>query len=163
LDGLNLRGYREAIRIREDGKVEVLEEGKKNVYDKARTPVRPSGTPPQLAVELSSHEGGSPLEITACATIVEGSSAIYYTTGTDAQGIYNNVMVCWELYGPNEEDYRFLHWEDLKSRIINQDDSRYKIEIDFGLEWSGTYRLRTATVDMAGRTSVDWKTIDVEN
>jgi len=163
LDGLNLRGYREAIRIREDGKVEVLEEGKKNVYDKARTPVRPSGTPPQLAVELSSHEGGSPLEITACATIVEGSSAIYYTTGTDAQGIYNNVMVCWELYGPNEEDYRFLHWEDLKPRIINQDDSRYKIEIDFGLEWSGTYRLRTATVDMAGRTSVDWKTIAVEN
>lgn len=163
LDGLNLRDYREVIRIKEDGKVEVLEEGEKSVYEKARTPVRPSGIPPHLAVELSNQEGELPLEITACATIMEGSSTVYYTTGTDAQGIYNNVMVCWELYGPNEEDYRFLHWEDLEPRVINLDDSRYKIEINFSLEWSGTYRLRTATVDMVGRTSVDWKTIVVEN
>ena len=100
--------------------MEIIVEGKKSVHDKARTSVRPPRTPPQLAVELSDHDGESPLEVAACATIVEGSSAVYYTTGTDAQGIYNNVMVCWELYGPNEEDYRFLHWEGLEPRTINQ-------------------------------------------
>jgi len=163
LDELNLLAYREVIRIKEDGKVEVVEEGGKSIYDKARTPVRPSGTPPQLSIELSYHERELPMEITAHATITEGSATVYYTTGTNAQGIYKNAILCWELYGPNEEDYRFLNWEELETRITNQDNSRYKVEIDFSLEKPGTYHLRSATVDMAGRTSISWETIVVEN
>ena len=163
LDELILLAYREVIRIKEDGKVEVIEEGGKSIYDKARTPVRPSGTPPQLSIELSYHERELPMEITAHATITEGSATVYYTTGTNAQGIYKNAILCWELYGPNEEDYRFLNWEELETRITNQDNSRYKVEIDFSLEKPGTYHLRSATVDMAGRTSISWETIVVEN
>ncbi|MCZ6678185.1 MAG: hypothetical protein O7E52_13140 [Candidatus Poribacteria bacterium] len=162
LDGLDLSGYREVVRIREDGKVEVHFDGKQTLHKSARTPIRPNGIPPQLTVDLSTAQGKAPLEITACATIVKGWGSIYYTRGADETGIYNNEMVLWELFGPAEEDYRFLNGERPKARFDGE-ARIYTVEIDFNIERPGTYRLRAATVDMAGRTAVVWKTVNVTN
>ncbi len=162
LGSLELSGYREVVRIREDGKVEVNEDGNQILHEGGRTPVRPSGKPPQLAVELSTNEGSAPLEITACATIVQGSAPTYYTMGANTQGVYENVMVSWELFGPGEEDYRFLNWEGLKPRL-RENGSVSTVEVHFRIEVAGNYRLRAATVDMAGRIAVLWKSITVRD
>jgi len=162
LEGLNVSDYREIVRIREDGKVAVEEEGKEILYEGARVSVRPSGKPPQLSVELSISEGEVPLEITAHASIIQGSAPVYYTVGANSQGVYENVMVCWELFGPGEEDYRFLNWEKWEP-CVSKGDPISTVEVDFKIERSGSYRLRAATVDMAGRTTVVWKTIVVRD
>ena len=82
-------------------------------------------------------------------------------TGTDEQGISNNVVVSWELYGPEETDYRFLYWENAKPRISRRSSSEYQVEIDFSLNAIGDYQLRVATVDMAGRTAVAWQPVSL--
>ena len=158
LAGLKLSDYREVVRIREDGKVEVHKGGETTLHEGARTPIRPTGTPPTLALDVSTSQTNIPLEVRAYATVTEGSAAVYYTRGADAGGVYNNEMVLWELFGPEEEDYRFLNREHSEIRI-NQTGSVAKVEIRFALNRPGNYRLRTATVDMAGRTAVAWKTI----
>ena len=109
MDGLNLSGYREVVRIREDGIVAVDQAGDHTLHSQARPPVRPQGAPPQVTIELFSDQDQSEGEITARATVVEGSSTVYYTTGTDEQGISNNVVVAWELCEPEETGYRFLY------------------------------------------------------
>ena len=158
LPELKSSGYREVIRIREDGKVEVTENDETVLYEGARTPTRPSGIPPKLTVDVSVPHGETPLEVCASATVTEGSAAVYYTRGADEKGIYNNEMVLWELFGPEEEDYRFLNREQSKIRI-HQTGSGTNVEIRFTLKHAGSYRLRTATVDMAGRTAGEWQTI----
>ena len=160
LEGLDLSGYREVVMIRKDGNVDVDEDGRKALLKGPRTPVRPSGTPPKLTVDLSTGEGRAPLEITARATIAQGSAPIYYTVGADIKGIYGNAMVPWELFGPEEHDYRFLNWERL-DRHIAEDEDVFTVDVCFSIEKPGNYRLRAATVDMAGRTAVVWKNIAV--
>jgi hypothetical protein len=155
-------GYREVVRVREDGKVEVMGDGKNALRDGPRTPDRPEGDPPQLAMELSTETGKAPLEVAARAFLVEGSSPVYYTLGANSKGIYRNVKVLWELYGPGEEDYRFLLGENRESRI-REEGRRTCVEIEFKIGRSGQYRLRAATVDWAGRTTVVWKNITVED
>ena len=162
LEGLKLSDYREVVRIREDGKVEVTEADKTVLHEAARTPTRPNGIPPKLTIDVSIPQGKTPLEIRASATVTEGSAAVYYTRGADEKGIYNNERVLWELFGPEEEDYRFLNREQSKIRI-NQEDLVTRVEMSFTLRHPGSYRLRAATVDMAGRTAVEWKTITVPN
>lgn len=161
LEGFDLAGYREVVRIREDGRVEIIEEGKKVIHKGAREPIRPTGISPGLAVDLSIARGRAPLKISALATLVEGSASVYYTRGADDRGIYNNEMVLWELFGPEEEDYRFLNREVSGIRP-DRDGSNSTVEVDFAIERAGSYRLRAATADMAGRTAVIWQTIDVE-
>ncbi|MDD9975878.1 MAG: hypothetical protein OXU27_17845, partial [Candidatus Poribacteria bacterium] len=73
-----------------------------------------------------------------------------------------NEMVLWELFGPGEEDYRFLNREQSEVRIT-QTGSVAGVEVSFSLKYPGDYRLRAATVDMAGRTAVAWETITVPN
>ena len=162
LPELKLSDYREVVRIREDGKVEVTEANETVLYEAARTPPRPNGIPPKLTVDVSVPHGETPLEVRACATVIERSASVYYTRGADKNGVYNNEMVLWELFGPGEEDYRFLNREQSEIRI-HQTESEAEVEINFSLKHSGTYRLRAATVDMAGRTAVEWKTITVPN
>ena len=82
-------------------------------------------------------------------------------TGTDEQGISNNVVVSWELYEPEETGYRFLYWENAKPRISRRSSSEYQVEIDFSLNAVGDYRLRVATVDLAGRTAVAWEPVSL--
>lgn len=158
LPGLKLSDYREVVRIREDGKVEVYEGNEMTLHDGARIPTRPTGTPPTLSVDVSTLQANTPFEVRACATVTEGSASVYYTRGADASGIYNNEIVLWELFGPEEEDYRFLNRDHSEIRI-NQTESGAEVEIRFARNRPGNYRLRAATVDMAGRTAVTWKTI----
>ena len=160
LEGFKLSDYREVVRIREDGTVEVTENDETVVQEAARAPTRPSGIPPKLIVDVSMPQGKTPLEISACATVTEGSTAVYYTRGADENGIYNNERVLWELFGPEEEDYRFLNREQSKIHI-KQTESEAAVEIRFPLKHPGNYRLRAATVDMTGRTAVVWKTITI--
>ena len=162
LEGLRLSDYREIVRIREDGMVEVNSDTETVLHESARTPTRPEGVPPTLTVDISIPQTETPLEICACATVTEGSASVYYTRGANESGIYNNEMVLWELFGPEEEDYRFLNRE--QSAIhINQTESAASVEIRFSLNHLGDYRLRAATVDMAGRTAVAWETITISN
>ena len=160
LEGFTLSDYREIVRIREDGKVEVHEGNETTLHEGARTPTRPTGTPPTLTVDVSIPQTDIPLEVRACATITKGSASVYYTRGADASGIYNNEMVLCELFGPEEEDYRFLNREHSEIRI-DQTESVAEVEIRFSLKHLGNYRLRVATVDIAGRTAVEWETISI--
>ena len=133
----------------------------KRSYTRARGhPTRPTGIPPTLTVDVSISQANTSIEVYACATVTEGSASVYYTRGADENGVYNNEMVLWELFGPGEEDYRFLNREQSEIRIT-QTGGVPSVEIRFDLKHPGDYRLRAATVDMAGRTAVVWETITV--
>jgi hypothetical protein len=155
-------GYRQVVRVREDGKVEVSADGKTTLHDGPRIPSRPGGDPPGLTIEVSTQTGEAPLHVTARALLTRGSSDIYYTLGADSNGVYRNAMVLWELYGPEPEDYRFLRDGSAEPRISSE-GGRTEVEIQFTIGQPGAYRLRAATVDMAGRTTVVWKDITIED
>ncbi len=157
---LKLSDYREVVRIREDGKVEIREGEETVLHEGARTPPRPTGVSPTLTVDVSVSQVNTSVEVRACATVTEGSASVYYTRGADENGVYSNEMVLWELFGPGEEDYRFLNREQSEIRIT-QTESVVSVEVRFDLRHPGDYRLRAATVDMAGRTAVAWETITV--
>jgi hypothetical protein len=135
--------------------------GKNVLHESPRIPDRPEGNPPLLVIGLSAEVGKAPLEVAARALLVEGSASVYYTLGANSRGIYRNVKVLWELYGPGEEDYRFLLSENREPRI-REEGGRTRVEIEFKIGRPGLYRLRAATVDLAGRTTVLWKNITVE-
>jgi hypothetical protein len=159
LDGLRLDGYREIVRVREDGRVEIVSGGRRAVRRGARVPERPSGNPPQLTVDLSVSSGTLPHTVTARTRVTEGSAPVYYTTGADRSGVYHNAMVFWELYGPNPEDYRTPG-----SRVIPPEPGSgpaAMVEARFVIEQPGRYRLRAATTDLAGRSAVVWKHVEV--
>ena len=162
LPNLKLSDYREIVRIQEDGKVEVRGSSETTLHERARTLIRPTGTPPILTLNAAVSQTDALFEVCAYATVTKGSAAVYYTRGADESGIYNNEMVLWELFGPEEEDYRFLNRDRSEIRI-DQTESMAEVEIRFLLERSGNYRLRAATVDMAGRTAVAWEIINLPN
>lgn len=149
------KGYREVVRIREDGKVEVTENGRTTVLDGARKPVRPVGDPPGLNVTVSAEPAEGELEVTARARVVETSAPVYYTTGPDPEGVYHNQMAAFELYGPGEADYQFLAPAHFRPTVWRE-AGRATVEMRFAITRPGNYRLRTATVDLAGRTAVVW-------
>lgn len=158
LPGTNLTGYREIVRIREDGKVESQKEGKLVMLDRARTPERAGGTPPQLTVKLSTRSAADAVEITARARIQGTAGKVYYSYGADDEGVYRNAMVAWELYGPEEQDQVVLTPNRLRPNVVT-DSSGATVTVNFKLTSPGNYRLRAATVDVAGRTSVVWQSI----
>jgi len=160
LPDLKPSGYREVIRIREDGKVEVFDGRKRLLLKQARIPSRPSGSPPQLSTSLSSNEGKAPLQITARASVIEKSAPVFYTFGADNAGVYRNAVVAWEIYGPGDADYRFLQAPGLKPKVTTA-NGVHEVVVDFRLDHPGKYRLRAATVDLAGRTTVTWTPIIV--
>jgi hypothetical protein len=159
LDGLKLDGYREVVRVREDGRVEVAAEGKHKLQKSPRLSERPPGKPPGLAVELSGGTGARPRLFSAHARVTEGSAPVYYTSGADRHGVYHNVLVLWELFGPGAEDYRLL-----SGRLVTPlgaEGGPGVVETQFAVEQPGRYRLRAATTDVAGRSTVVWKEITV--
>jgi hypothetical protein len=160
LPGIRLSGYREVVRIREDGKVEIEQDEQRILMEHARAPMRPSGAPPQLSINLSATEGKVPLEITARASVIQKSAPVFYTFGADTKGVYHNAMVAWELYGPGEEDYRFLMPAGLTPQVLKQ-GALAEVVVRFKIDRPGNYRLRAATVDLAGRTTVTWTPIVV--
>ena len=78
---LKLSDYREVVRIREDGKVEVHEGSETTLHEGARIPTRPTGTPPTLTLDVSIPQTDVSFEVRACATVTKGSAAVYYTRG----------------------------------------------------------------------------------
>ena len=160
LEGLPPAGYREVIRIREDGQVEVETGGRKELLPHARTPERPGGAPPELKVELSADQGQAPLQVQALATVHETATPVYYTFGADPDGVYHNAAVAWELYGPGDEDYQFVQAPRLQPKA-RRDGSVLEVRTALSLRQPGAYRLRAATVDLAGRSTVVWTSINV--
>ena len=158
LAGLKLDGYREIVRVREDGRVEIIAGGKRTLRKGPRVPERHSGKAPQLTVELSAHNSASPNTFTARGRVTEDASPVYYTTGTDEHGLYQNVMVLWELYGPGEEDYRTLTSRVTQPPAANRPAL---VETQFTASQPGRYRLRAATADLTGRSTVVWKEFKV--
>ncbi|MBI2924298.1 MAG: hypothetical protein HYY24_01185 [Verrucomicrobia bacterium] len=158
LEGMALPGYREIVRLREDGRVEVQSGGRKVVRKGPRLPPRPEGEPPRLSVELVGETSAAPVTLTARATVVETSAPVYYTTGADGRGVYHNARVLWELYGPGEEDYRAL-LSGGANPVVREDANSAVVEVPVRFEKPGVYRLRAATTDLAGRSTVVWKTV----
>ncbi len=155
---LESEGYREIITIREDGKVEIVKNGKTKILDSARIPERPDGDSPQLSVEVEQAGGNAPGTYTARATVTQGAAPVYYTQGADKDGIYKNSYVLWELYGPEEEEYTDF-WNDRWNVSVSENKNSAIIEINFKIDKPGSYRLRVSTADLAGRSSVVWKDI----
>jgi hypothetical protein len=151
LEGLDLSGYREIVRVKEDGTIEVTSGGKTQTFSEPRPIERPEGDPPQLAVTLSASEGAAPLWVTATAEVKEGSAPVYYTPSRDETGAWLNQKVIWQLYGPEEWDYR-----DFEG---NREPTFPALTLR--LDKPGTYRLRASVVDQAGRLAVVWKEIAV--
>lgn len=156
LPGIAPNDYREMVRIREDGQVEVHTAGKNTVLDGARVPARPSGAAPKLAVAFKARSDGNSVEIAALAMVTETTAPVYYTVGADFGGIYHNAMVAWELCGPEEEDYLFLMPDKLRP-TVRKTATGGEAETRFTIQKAGRYRLRASTVDQAGRSTVVWK------
>jgi hypothetical protein len=144
LDDRQPSGYRELIRIREDDA-------------RPRSSPNPVGTAPGLEVAVEVRNRW----LIARARVTETTAPVFYTFGADRKGVYHNAMVAWELYGPGEEDRRFLVPEGLSPRA-RQVGAVGDVEIRVGVDRPGRYRLRAATVDLAGRTTVVWRDIIVE-
>jgi hypothetical protein len=160
LEGLDTSSYTAVYHVLEDGTVLLESAQGEAVLQTPRNPPRPEGESPSLEVKLSSSGSQAPLEVQAEARVTEGASPVYYTIGTDKQGVYRNAAVLWELYGPEEYDYRFLNQgnETLRSAPT---ESGFDVGLSFRIERPGTYRLRAATVDIQGRTAVLEKEIVV--
>jgi hypothetical protein len=158
LDGLSLAGYREIVRVREDGRIEILEGTRRSVRKTPRLPGRPEGRGPRIAVELSALAGSFPQSVTARARVTAGAAPVYFTPGANAEGIYPNAKVLWELYGPGEEDYRALLSGFGQPARVRREHSASIVEVDFQISRPGRYRLRASTADLAGRSAVVWKT-----
>jgi hypothetical protein len=159
LPGLKLTGYREVVRVREDGRVEITAEGRHTERKGPRVPDRPSGKPPELTVELPAGSGVKGHSFNARARLTEGSAPVYYTHGADRHGVAQNILVMWELYGPGEEDYRTMG-----GRVVAlhpNEGSGPVVEARFTVERPGRYRLRAAAADLAGRSTVVWKDFKV--
>ena len=91
----------------------------------------------------------------------ETTAPVYYTMGGDPTGIYHNAMVAFELYGPDAPDHRFLSPDRLRPRVT-RNGTQADVDMSFAITRPGNYRLRAATVDLAGRTTVVWKPLKVE-
>lgn len=157
LPGHAASGYREVVRIREDGKVEVEAGGKRALLSAARGIAAKPGPAPGLDLKFRIEGPG----VTATALVRETGAPVYYTHGTDAEGVYRNAMVLWELYGPKDEDYRFLSPDALRP-LVRPVAGGAEVETSFRLERAGVYRLRAAVVDTAGRRRVVWRTFRVD-
>jgi hypothetical protein len=153
-------GYREIIHVREDGRVGISTPRGERTLRTPRRPTRPEGEPPGFRVELSVSSGKAPLRVRVQGEVTETAARVWYTHGTDRDGVCHNAYVAWELYGPSEEDYRSLIPQGSRPEV-----TRKGVDIDVATEFTlnrpGTYRLRAATVDLAGRSTVVWKSIVV--
>lgn len=160
LPGIDLDGYREAVHIREDGKVQVVSEGKSRLLAGPRVPPRAPGLPPKLNVSLETKADKDGLQVSALATVVQTSAPVYYTYGHAPNGVVYNDMVEWELYGPEPWDHKFIVPENLEKPVMLRATGG-EVRVRFDLTKPGTYRLSVATVDTVGRSTMVWKQIVV--
>jgi hypothetical protein len=111
-------------------------------------------------VTLSSQASTTAIAITAKARVDETTSKVFYTFGADSEGVYRNALVAWEVYGPEEPDQLVLLPERLKPLSV-LDKTGGSVEVTFPLTRVGNYRLRAATVDTSGRSTVIWRPFTV--
>lgn len=161
LPELPLEGYREVVRVREDGKVEVLEGEQRAVLDSARTPPRSAGAPPTLRVEGPKACVPAPCSITVSARVLEGDAPVYYAPAPDRRGVHHNQRVAWELYGPSEADYAYRAPAVVPGAVTPHPEGGHTAEVRLHLTAPGVYRLRAAATDLAGRSSVVWRELHV--
>jgi len=162
LEDIQLKDYREVIDIREDGKVEVTSKGKSNLLNSARIPQRPEGDHPLLEVALENSKESGNYSVSALAKVTETTAPVFYTQGAGKDGIYRNTYVLWELYGPEEEDYTDF-WKERWDVAVVEKGNSATVEIKFNINKPGNYRLRVSTTDVAGRSTVVWKDIKVND
>ena len=158
MENLQLPQYREVITVREDGNVNVLKDGQNQLLETARVPIRPDGNSPELEILDVAVTGRN---ITASAHVRETTAPIFYTPGADKNGVYNNQYVLWELFGPEEEDYSNL-WTESWNVTVSETENGHHVAIPFSVSKPGIYRLRASTADVAGRSTVVWKEIQVK-
>ena len=161
LPELKLDGYREVVRVREDGKIELIQDGIHTLLEGARVPERPQGEAPRLSVALSTVQATSPVDILAVAHITEGAAHAYYAPAPDANGEHHNLRVAWELFGPEDEDCTYRSPGITYGPSSPEADRGYAAEAAIHIEKPGQYRLRAAATDLAGRSTVVWKEITV--
>ncbi len=152
LEALDLSGYREVITIHENGRVHVETAREDSWYNAPRWPNRPPGEPPELSLAVSMERGTAPLILVAQATVRETTAPVFYTPVQDAEGIWRNTQVIWQLYGPGD-----LHYQNL-SESYDSESGLLPLQLDA----PGVYRLRASVVDRAGRSTVRWQTLVVE-
>jgi hypothetical protein len=92
--------------------------------------------------------------------VEETTAKVFYTFGADSEGVYRNALVAWEIYGPEEPDQLLPIPERLKPRSV-LDESGGSVELTFPISRPGNYRLRAATVDTSGRSTVVWRPFTV--
>ena len=156
LPDLPLAGYREIVRVREDGQVEVIQGEQRSLRDGPRTPERPEGEAPRIGVALSASRGTVPFTLTATAHVREGSAPLFFSPEPDAAGIHHNLKVLWQLHGPEDEDYHDRPPVVFPGRATPHPDGGHLVEAEIHLAAPGEYRLRAATTDIAGRSAVEW-------
>lgn len=162
LSGLKLEGYREVVRVLESGKVEVIAGMATTMLDGPRIPVRPEGQDPRLSVTLRDSGRGAPRTLTAEAHVIEGDAPVYFAPAPDAQGVHHNVRVSWELYGPTDADYTYRAPGIVRGTVEPHPEGGHTATAIIRIAAPGHYRLRAATTDLAGRSTVVWITIDAE-
>ena len=147
-----LKGYREVVRVCEDGRVIVQKGSREKVFYEPRWPRRPKGKAPGLKISLSKEEGKAPMTLVAQAEVTEHQSPVHFTPAHDEKGVWRNTKVIWQLYGPGPDDFAHLsERHDAKTGLL-------PLELD----QAGVYRLRASVVDRAGRSTVRWKRITVK-
>ena len=67
----------------------------------------------------------------------------------------------WEVYGPNEEDYAFRGPEIDFAPAAIEGSGEFKAEATLHFTQPGKYRLRAVTTDLAGRSTVVWKELEI--
>jgi len=156
LPDVTVKGYREVVRVREDGRVGIVAGGRTSTRDSARTVERAGGTPPKLTVTAKA----AGKVIRAVATVQQTAAPVFYTTGADPGGVYRNAMVFWELYGPEAEDYQYVQ-ADRMQPIVRETAQGAEVEMTAKVDRAGRYRVRAGTVDLTGRSTVVWANVDV--
>lgn len=156
-DGPAPPGYREVVALRETGEVEVIlpASGASRVLPGPRVPARPEGAGPGLEVRLSTAGGPTPLQVQAIAEVHETAAPVYYTHGADPDGCSWNALVAWELFGPQDEDHRHLTPPGNRPQVVTREGGG-RATVTFTLDRPGRYRLRVATTDLAGRSTIRW-------
>lgn len=77
-----LDDYREVVRVREDGHVEVIADGNRSSGTRVSDSDPSTRAAPGLTVELADNGEQGPRTITARARVTEQAAPVYYTTGT---------------------------------------------------------------------------------
>jgi hypothetical protein len=86
---------------------------------------------------------------------------VYYAPVPNADGVHVKLQVSWELYGPNEEDYSSRAPEIRAGPAIDVAPREYLVAATLRFEKAGHYRLRAATTDLAGRSTVVWQEANI--